>query len=243
MTQSILPRENVGVFNSSMITYIAALLPFVVVFVCYLTAVYNGHVPGWLPMISDCGVYRPERFIFTIGLVISSCFLFLNAVLFYFFLNSYTLNGRRSVDRLATLLVFISSLGLCVLATANDTEDPVVHDVSAFVFFGFYLVFMIITTLRLYIDSNCRRHISSYSIFFKVVIIIFATIDICVCGILIIFFKNGTVQIWIALTEWIGVFHIAAFTLTFMFEFKHAEYFGAFLLQASPCTRKCATKV
>src|SRR6056297_1295696 len=123
--------ENVGRVHAYVVTYIASGFAFGTSVICYLIALYNDHLDRWLPMISDCGVYRPERFIFTIGLNIAALFLFLNAYLFYRFLGTCSLGGRRFIDTAIIVSAIFSSIGMMILATANDTEDPLVHDVYA----------------------------------------------------------------------------------------------------------------
>ena len=41
-------------------------------------ALYNGHVKWWpIPMISHCGVDPPEKYVFSVGLVVAAALMFL----------------------------------------------------------------------------------------------------------------------------------------------------------------------
>jgi hypothetical protein len=223
--------EKVGRFNASFFTYISSLFSIGTILICYLISVYNGNVHIWLPMISSCGVYRPEKYIFTIGLILSGVALFINSVLFYFYLNTYTLGGRKGIDILALFFSFVSSLGLFFVATANAVDDPVVHIPAAFIFFGFHLAYMMLSTIRLYCYSNCRRCISTKSLIIKTIIIIIASIDITISGMLIALFHYEKHLLLVAITEWIAVILISIFTLSFVLEFGNNEYLGALLLE------------
>jgi len=203
-------HENLGMFGACVFVYLSSLFTICVILLCYIIAVYNGHVPLFLPMISDCGVYAPERYIFTIGLVLAAVFLFINSMFLYFFLSTITLGGRRDSDRVALVFSFISAAALSLLAAANELDGPEVHDAAAFTFFGFHLAFMIVTTIRLFCDSNSCRYISEHSLIIKTVIIILATIDTVICGVLI--FKDSE-RTFIAITEWIAVFFISCLRL------------------------------
>ena len=230
-------NEHVGGFSASLLSYMSSIVSGSVILICYLIAVYNGHVHPWLPMISSCGVKSPEKYIFTIGLTISSMLLFLNSLLFYFYLNTKSLDGRKDTDKLALLFSFISSIGLMVLATANAVDDTSIHIPAAFVFFTFHLFFMIYSTLRLYIHSNYRRIISTRSLMIKTIIIIVSVIDIVISAILIAIYRYEEHLLLVAITEWIAVFLISLFTLSFVLEFGHNEYVGAFLLEPYYCQK------
>ncbi len=94
---------------------------FTVIF-CYILAVVNGHVPIWLPMISDCAVYPPEKYPFRMGVVIGASFLALHAVICYYANNKSTLTSSMAA------MAVIASTGLAVVGVVNEDEDGNVHD-------------------------------------------------------------------------------------------------------------------
>ena len=91
------------------------------IFTCYGIAVSYGHVPVWLPMISDCGVYPPEKYLFRLGLVVGSVFLHVESILLY------NANKAFSNSRLAMILSLLSSLGMGVVAVVGEKENEAVH--------------------------------------------------------------------------------------------------------------------
>ena len=91
------------------------------IFTCYGIAVFYEHVPVWLPMISDCGVYPPEKYLFRLGLVVGSVFLHVESILLY------NANKAFSNSRLAMILSLLSSLGMGVVAVVGEKENEAVH--------------------------------------------------------------------------------------------------------------------
>lgn len=62
---------------------LGSLLIVAVVLTCYGLAVSEGHVPAWLPTISDCGDDPPEKFVFTYGMTLVAALLLLESFLMY----------------------------------------------------------------------------------------------------------------------------------------------------------------
>lgn len=91
------------------------------IFTCYGIAASLGHVPVWLPMISDCAVYAPEKYLFRLGLVTGSIFLHFESILLY------NANKSFSNSRLSMIFSLMSSLGLGVVAVVNEKENNIVH--------------------------------------------------------------------------------------------------------------------
>ena len=60
-----------GSVRVSTLIHIAAVETLATILVCYGLAVKYGHVKPWLPMISDCAVYSPEKYPFRFGLLLS----------------------------------------------------------------------------------------------------------------------------------------------------------------------------
>ena len=89
------------------------------ILLCYVLAVAYGHVPAWLPMISDCAVRAPEKFPFRFGLVTTSLLLALENVIVYL----------AAVPRsaIAMLLGLVASLCLGIVGVVNEDEASKVH--------------------------------------------------------------------------------------------------------------------
>lgn len=96
------------------------------IFTCYGIAVYLGHVPAWLPMISDCAVSPPEKYLFRLGIVTGAIFLFIEAKLIYHADKSYT----RST--LGLILGSIAALGLSIVGVVNEQENNGIHSSKSY---------------------------------------------------------------------------------------------------------------
>ena len=90
-----------------------------VIILCYCLALGNGHVPAWLPMISDCAVLPPEKYPFRLGLVTGSLSLALNVLIVH--------NASRKGSNCSLLIGLISCFGLSVAGVVNEDEDTIVH--------------------------------------------------------------------------------------------------------------------
>lgn len=98
-----------------------AIIVLATIFSCYGIAVSLGHVPVWLPMISDCGVYAPEKYLFRLGLVTGSIFLHAESILLY------NANKAFSNSRLSMVLSLLSSMGMSVVGVVNEKENNDIH--------------------------------------------------------------------------------------------------------------------
>ena len=91
------------------------------VFLCYALAVVNGHVPEWLPMISDCAVYPPEKYPFRLGLLVAAMFIVLETV-FVYSANVETLKNRSCLAA-----GVIASITLAIVSVVNEQENDSIH--------------------------------------------------------------------------------------------------------------------
>ena len=112
----IISKETLKIFIVQGATIVLATI-----FSCYGIAVSLGHVPVWLPMISDCGVYAPEKYLFRLGLVTGSIFLHAESFLLY------NADKAFSNSRLSMILSLLSSMGMAVVGVVNERENDTVH--------------------------------------------------------------------------------------------------------------------
>ena len=91
------------------------------IFVCYGVAVYLGHVPAWLPMISDCAVLPPEKYFFRLGMVTGAIFLAIDSKLIYHADKSFT------YSKTCLILGIIASIGLSIVGVVNEKENNTIH--------------------------------------------------------------------------------------------------------------------
>ena len=90
-------------------------------FVCYGIAVYLGHVPAWLPVISDCGALPPEKYVFRLGLVTGAVFLAIESKLIYHAEKSFT------CVKLQLLLEVTAALALSIVGVVDEKDNATIH--------------------------------------------------------------------------------------------------------------------
>ena len=99
----------------------ASVSTFGTILLCYGLAVGLGHVPAWLPFISDCAVEAPEKYPFRMGIVVGAFLLGFEVVAVY---NS---DRKFSKDKTCLYLGCIASFGLAVVGVVNEKEDNFIH--------------------------------------------------------------------------------------------------------------------
>lgn len=97
--------EVLAIWSAKLIVHSAVIEMFVTIVGCYIIAASLGHVPVWLPMISDCALKPPEKYIFRLGVVVGAFLISLQSVTVYY------ANRERRFNKLCSLLVLISSIG------------------------------------------------------------------------------------------------------------------------------------
>jgi len=222
-------------FKARVVTIIASSASSLTIIACYVIAVSLGHVPAWLPMISDCAVNSPESYLFRLGMISSAVFLQLNSVLMLFFLNSYQFGGRRASDVIALVIVSVACSGFAIVGAVNEKENGTLHGASAIVFFVGYEIYMIMITQRLWSYKGSPR-VSNFSALLKLGLTSF-------CGVALILFAfmsgdQSYYHIPIAVCEWLGVACIIAFNLSYCLEYGQTLDLAAlFLANGPPTTR------
>ena len=99
---------------------------FCTLIICYVLAVTKGHACAWLPMISRCAVCPPEKYIFRIGIVLTSV-----GILFQVF-TAYNTNLKYSKSSLCLFLGTLAGVSLSIVGVVNEDEDHLVHACELF---------------------------------------------------------------------------------------------------------------
>ncbi len=99
----------------------AALETLGTILLCYGLAVGLGHVPAWLPMISDCAVLSPEKYPFRLGLVVGAALLATQVAM------TYSADKPYSKSKTSLVLGLVASLGLGIVGVVNEQECNAVH--------------------------------------------------------------------------------------------------------------------
>ena len=150
----------IGSIPAPIVAYVGGLGALTTILLCYVLAVSFKHVPAWLPMISDCAVYAPEKYPFRAGIVITAAAFAVQTVVVY--------NAERSFSKskVALALGLLSAICLTVIGVVNEDEWNTVHNglrefkdshycvlilwfssaVTAAVFFALFELYMILIT-------------------------------------------------------------------------------------------------
>lgn len=136
------------------------------ILICYAIAVSLGHVPIWLPMISDCAIIAPEKYIFRLGFISGANYMFISSLLYYIYFKSHAEKNKEKnkasimfIPPIASLvLAFIASLAVAIVGAVSEREDIHLHEGAALTFFAMLLLYMALTTIQV------RVHISKMKI-------------------------------------------------------------------------------
>ena len=101
--------------------YFSVIVVVKTIMACYIIAVALGHVPAWLPMISDCAVKPPEMYLFRIGIMLGASLITLQSLLVYY------ANRERPLSCFNAVLAIVSSISLGIVGAVNENEDYSVH--------------------------------------------------------------------------------------------------------------------
>lgn len=124
--------------------------------ISYIIAVYRHDVDVIFPYISDTGADPPESCIFGLMTFISACSAIATIYTMYKFVEKLSEETRMVNPRLnkaALGIGMISCLGMCIVATFQETLVPGVHDFGAVLFFltgVTYIILQTIISYRLY---------------------------------------------------------------------------------------------
>jgi len=215
------------------LSILASTFSLATIFGCYLIAVGQGHVPAWLPMISDCAVYPPESYFFRIGIILGAGLLVSNCILMLLFRKDIAPEEEKKrtgsgnqidfFDKFSFTLAFIGCSGLATVGAVNEVENTKVHGAAAVAFFACFLIYMVLVTGRLWHNSSVKSE-SLYIKLFLTVYGITAFLIFALCS------SNwGKYGIIIAFVEWTGTIGIILFNLSFCYEYGSTLDLGAIL--------------
>jgi len=191
---------------------------------CYLIAVSLGHVKPWLPMISDCGCKIPETWIFRIGFICIAGFMATGSTMFRDFtkyqlqLSGINTGRLHFTNNILVYICGVSCFALAGLSSVNEDENSKLHGIFAVTFFLLYLVYMIALVVFLH-TNHVLVKIKPFSLFIKEIVVFFCTVDLIAFAIMSSHW--GKYALYLAITEWLAVYFILIFNITFYWEFKN----------------------
>ncbi|XP_017571845.1 DNA damage-regulated autophagy modulator protein 1 [Pygocentrus nattereri] len=198
----------------------------------YIIALYKGHVDVVFPYISDTGAIPPESCIFGLMSTITAFAGFATMFARYKFLerqNEITGGVSPALNKAALFFAVTSCLGMCVVATFQETTEGTVHDIGAFIFFLSGVVYIILQTI---ISHKAHPYGASKRVCY--IRTIFAIVAFVAAFPTIIFAflvkvtklhwnpedENYKFHLASAVSEWIVSFTFVFFFFTYIQEFK-----------------------
>ena len=110
-----------GTLQLSVLFHTGVLVIAGTILLCYVLAVSLRHVPVWLPMISDCQVFPPEKYFSRWGILVGAALLGAQNVLIYGANKSY------SKSKASLVLGLVAAFCLSVVAVVNEAENNTIH--------------------------------------------------------------------------------------------------------------------
>jgi hypothetical membrane protein len=221
----------VNTYSSLFYIDYAVGLPLITIFVCYGIAVYLGHVDKpWLPMISDCGVFPPEKYIFRVGLITSAGLLLRAAKMVRDYVRAATRQReraagvtpgtcfgiKRSVEDWSVVIVSVSSTCLATVAAVSEQEDNPVHSTAAVIFFVTYIAYMWLMTFRM--RGLSVSHDWDGTVF-AIRLTISSLVTVAFSFFIWVNVRGLPYNPYAAMPEWFGTLLILLFNLTFRHDF------------------------
>ena len=111
--------ERLSRVSLSFIIRVGVVHSILTVMICYIIAITKDHV-DIIPMISDCGVMKPERYFFRFGTAVAAAILAITSVGIYLSKSAYQ-------SKLALTLSLLASLSLAVVGIVSQVENWTVH--------------------------------------------------------------------------------------------------------------------
>lgn len=200
--------------------------------VSYIIALFRGDVDVIFPYISDTGAKPPESCIFGLMTFISACAGISTIYARYKFVEKLSADtGMVSphLNKTALVLGLLSCLGMCIVATFQETLVTAVHDIGAILFFVsgvLYIILQSVISFRAYPFGSsicvCRVRVG---IAILAVLAFFPTL---ICAFYV---KQTTLHrdkededypfhVASAVCEWIVAFSFICFFLTYIDDFK-----------------------
>lgn len=111
--------ERLSQVSLSFIIRVGIVHSILTVMICYIIAVTKDHV-DIIPMISDCGVMKPEQYFFRFGTTVAAVILATGSIGIY-------LSNTAYQSKLALILSLLASLSLAVVGIVSQVENWTMH--------------------------------------------------------------------------------------------------------------------
>jgi hypothetical membrane protein len=181
-------------------------------------------------MISDCGVFPPEKYLFRIGLITSAGLLLRASKMVRDYVraqsrererasgvrNSSCFGIKSTAEDWSVMIVSVSSTCLATVAAVSEAEDNPVHSTAAVIFFVTYIAYMWLMTFRmrgLSISSDWDSTV------FAIRLTISSLVTVAFSFFIWVNVRGLPYNPYAAMPEWFGTLLILLFNLTFRHDF------------------------
>lgn len=195
-------------------------------------------------MVSACGAYPPEEYVFRIGFIATAAFLGLGAYVFrdlirYQLVQAGITSGiSHSTNNVLIYLNWTASFGLAGLASVNEREDDRIHGIMTVIFFLCMLAYQICVCV--FLGAHLKKyglHIIDATSYKLQVGILSALIGVtAVFGVLS--GNWGKHALWLAILEWTMIFLIMIWNCSFYKTLNSGFYMSIVKENVSTADRK-----
>mmetsp|Transcript_35061 Transcript_35061/g.88225 ORF Transcript_35061/g.88225 Transcript_35061/m.88225 type:complete len:270 (+) Transcript_35061:77-886(+) len=136
-----MPFTVIGSSPARRVAFVSAALAIATIAVCYTVATSLGHVPRWLPDITHCAQYRPEQYIFRVGMIPACTLMWKLWFLIYDWLGALSLRAFGSRSKRISFAASLGCVGsfLLIVASSVISPDPMPWGVHIFGATGFFI--------------------------------------------------------------------------------------------------------
>ncbi|KAK2892740.1 hypothetical protein QQF64_035452 [Cirrhinus molitorella] len=200
--------------------------------VSYIIALFRRDVDVILPYISDTGATPPESCVFGFMSTITAFAAFATMYAEYKFVERVHERTGAIPPRLNKVSLgfgIVSCVGMCLVATFQETTVMVVHDIGAILFFATGVTYAVIQSVISYRGQpyGCSKRTCHFRVFFAGLAIV-AVLPTIFCAVPVgtsklhwdTEDKDYTLHMVSVVCEWITTFSFVLFFLTYIREFQ-----------------------
>lgn len=190
--------------------------------ISYIIAVCRHDVDVLIPYISDTGNTPPESCVFGFMTFISACAGIVTIYAMYKYVDKLSEDTgvvSPRCNKAALGLGIISCVGMCIVATFQESAVQTVHLLGALLFFlcgALYLIFQTVISYRCY-PYGASRYVCCTRLIITIISVV-AFFPTLICKFLE---KDHHLQMTSAACEWTVAFSFVCYFLTYIDDFKH----------------------
>ncbi|XP_061617662.1 DNA damage-regulated autophagy modulator protein 1 isoform X2 [Phyllopteryx taeniolatus] len=195
----------------------------------YVIALFRRDVDVLFPYISDTGANPPESCIFGLMTFVSACAGMATVYSRFKFVEKLSEAASARLNKTSLVLGMLACLGMCVVATFQETTVTAVHDIGALLFFVSGILYVLLQSVISY--QAFPRSSSAAVCRARLAVAVVATLALFPTVICAFFVKQTDLHrdagskdypfhMASAVCEWIVAFSFICFFLTYIDDFK-----------------------